>query len=179
MDYLQNKVNHLKIIIFDLDFTLWPFYVEDYKTGLPFHTDINGLHIARVDTSGRPLDGYYPEVPVILQTLSALGYTLAVASRTPWAEGAQQLLKLYDWDKYFTYKQMYPGSKLAHFDKIRRQSGAKLSEMLFFDDEIRNIKDLRGVGVHSVLVTDGIDKCVVMDAIKAFVAERELLVQEN
>lgn len=35
--------------------------------------------------------------------------------RTEWPEGARQLLKLFEWDKHFTYKEIYPGKKTTHF----------------------------------------------------------------
>lgn len=53
----------------------------------------------------------------MLQTLHDEGYTLAVASRTSEIKGANQLLQLFDWDKYFSYKEIYPGCKVTHFNK--------------------------------------------------------------
>ena len=38
-------------------------------------------------------------------------------SRTGEINGAEQLLHLFDWNKYFTYKEIYPGSKVRHFAK--------------------------------------------------------------
>ena len=58
---------------------------------------------------------HYPDSPDILKTLSKEGYDLAVASRTGAIEEANSLLKLFEWKKYFKYKEIYPGSKLAHF----------------------------------------------------------------
>ena len=40
--------------------------------------------------------------------------------------------------------------------------------MIFFDDEQRNIKDLRGVGVCSVLVKDGVNKEVIKQGLRKF-----------
>ena len=37
--------------------------------------------------------------------------------RTGEIDGAEQLLHLWDWNKYFTYKEIYPGSKVTHFAK--------------------------------------------------------------
>lgn len=69
-----------------------------------------------IDAHGQKIK-YYPEVPSILKTLNDSGYTLGVASRTSEVEGAKQLLKLLDWDKYFKYKEIYPGCKVAHFNR--------------------------------------------------------------
>lgn len=59
----------------------------------------------------------YPQAPQVLQKLHMEGYILGVASRTSEMDGANQLLKLFDWDKYFTYKEIYPGCKITHFTR--------------------------------------------------------------
>ena len=59
----------------------------------------------------------YPEVSAVLKRLQAAGYVLAVASRASDIEGANQLVRHFDWDKYFTYKEIYPQCKIAHFKK--------------------------------------------------------------
>lgn len=69
-----------------------------------------------IDAHGQKIK-YYPEVPSILKTLNDDGYILGVASRTSEIDGAKQLLKLLDWDKYFKYKEIYPGCKVEHFNK--------------------------------------------------------------
>lgn len=51
----------------------------------------------------------------MLEILYKEGYTLGVASRTSEIKGAIQLINLFDWDKYFTYKQIFPGKKTTHF----------------------------------------------------------------
>lgn len=60
---------------------------------------------------------FYPEVPNVLKTLHKSGYLLGVASRTSEIDGAKELLKLLNWDKYFTYKEIYPGCKVTHFER--------------------------------------------------------------
>ncbi|KAF5302678.1 hypothetical protein FQA39_LY10174 [Lamprigera yunnana] len=114
----------------------------------------------------------YKEVPEVLEKLHQKGYILAVASRTSEIRGANQLIDLFGWDKYFTYKEIYPGRKTTHFSKFKEQSGLSYGEMLFFDDEIRNIHDLRGEGVVSVLVRDGVSKKVVEEGLKDYNRER-------
>lgn len=42
---------------------------------------------------------------------------ISVASRTGEIDGAEQLLNLFGWNKYFQNKQIYPGSKDTHFNR--------------------------------------------------------------
>ena len=56
-------------------------------------------------------------MPTLLEKLHNEGYVLAVASRTSEVAGANQLLRHFGWDKYFTYKEIYPGCKITHFNR--------------------------------------------------------------
>ena len=60
---------------------------------------------------------YYEDVPEILQELKNEGYMLGVASRTSEIDGANKLLKLFNWDQYFDFKEIYPGCKRTHFSR--------------------------------------------------------------
>jgi magnesium-dependent phosphatase 1 len=55
----------------------------------------------------------------------------------------------------FDYLQIFPGNKITHFEFLRKQSGLKYEEMLFFDDETRN-KNVESLGVVMYLVRDGV-----------------------
>lgn len=59
----------------------------------------------------------YPEVTEILKRLHKKKYKLAVASRTPEVEGANELLKIFKWTKYFKFIEIFPECKTAHFEK--------------------------------------------------------------
>lgn len=114
---------------------------------------------------------------------------MSVASRTGEIDGAEQLVNLFGWNKYFTNKQIYPGSKDTHinrqvpimvvslllyfqlifgFIRISKACKIELEDMLFFDDEHRNIVDLERLGVISVLVKNGMTMKVLMDGLKKF-----------
>jgi magnesium-dependent phosphatase 1 len=54
-------------------------------------------------------------VPEVLEYLKNEGISVAAASRTSEIKGANQLLDLFGWNKYFKYKEIYPGCKLNHF----------------------------------------------------------------
>lgn len=102
----------------------------------------------------------------MLQTLHDEGYTLAVASRTSEIKGANQLLQLFDWDKYFSYKEIYPGCKVRHFNNFRKDSKLEYKDMIFFDDETRNIVDISKLGVTSVLVKNGMTMTVLREGLE-------------
>lgn len=108
----------------------------------------------------------YPETLEVLEHWSKK-CEIAVASRTSYPQGAESLLKLFGMDKYINYKEIYPGCKLTHFAKLKQKSGLEYGEMLFFDDESRNIRDLKTVGVETVLVDSdhGVTKKLVEDMV--------------
>lgn len=151
-----------KIIVFDLDYTLWPLWVDCCVT--PFCKKNEN---EAVDAHGQTLQ-HCKDVPNILKELSNKGYELGIASRTSEIQGANQLLNIFGWDKYFKYKEIYPGSKVAHFSKIQKASGVKYEDMIFFDDEARNISDVRKLGVCCILVKNGVTHQVIEKALKDF-----------
>ncbi|XP_048475071.1 magnesium-dependent phosphatase 1 [Rhincodon typus] len=123
------------------DYTLWPFWVDTHVDP-PFRKDRNGQI---VDSSGRKIK-LYPEVAEVLQTLHGDGIWIAAASRTGEVAGANQLLSLFQLDAYFSQKEIYPGCKVTHFERIKQATGLQFSDMIFFDDESRNIVDVGKLG---------------------------------
>lgn len=85
------------------------------------------------------------------------------------AEEAKNLLRLFNLDQYFSYKEIYPGTKTTHINSICSQSGVGLSNVLFFDDHPLNISELTAINVCSILVVDGITMNVVKSGIQTFV----------
>jgi len=57
----------------------------------------------------------YDDTLDILKFLKSKEICLAAASRTEDPAAAQELLRVLDIDKYFSYKEIYPGSKVTHF----------------------------------------------------------------
>ena len=141
-----------KLIVFDLDFTLWDCggtWCDCLSP--PFH-ERDG-HI--FDSSRRAPIRLYQDVPEILEHLQADGHELAVASRTHAPEWARQLMEMLEIAGCFQYEEIYPGSKIAHFERIAAESGRRYEQMVFFDDEQRNIAEVGGLGVHCVQVDEG------------------------
>ena len=60
--------------------------------------------------------------------------------------------------------------KLYFISRIKNDSGLEYSEMLFFDDEHRNKRDLDRIGVLMILVEDGVDKKLIDKGLAEFAA---------
>ncbi|DAA25780.1 magnesium-dependent phosphatase 1 isoform 2 [Bos taurus] len=115
-----------KLAVFDLDYTLWPFWVDTHVDP-PFHKN-----------------------------------------RTGEVEGANQLLELFDLVRYFVHREIYPGSKVTHFERLQRKTGVPFSQMIFFDDEKRNIVDVSKLGVTCIHVQHGMSLQTLTQGLDAF-----------
>lgn len=51
--------------------------------------------------------------------------------------------------------EIYPGSKIRHMEALQKRTGVAFEEMLFFDDESRNMETEK-LGVTMKLVRDGV-----------------------
>jgi len=69
-----------------------------------------------VDYTGSVIK-HYPDTPKVLKYLQDKNIGISVASRTGETDGAEQLIQLFGWNKYFQNKQIYPGSKDTHINK--------------------------------------------------------------
>jgi magnesium-dependent phosphatase 1 len=89
------------LIVFDLDYTLWPFWVDTHvsspiKPAIPPSTPANNSGIAQINTKmldrwGEPYT-FYPQVPGILAAARQQGITMSLASRTHAPELAGEML---------------------------------------------------------------------------------------
>lgn len=144
------------LIVFDLDFTLWNAGGTWCDHTSPPYRPVNN-HVLDSENNAIFL---YPDVRSLLKNLQK-EYSLAVASRTHRPEWAQELLQLFGINTCFSYQEIYPGSKTAHFHHLQHRTNLPFGEMLFFDDEIRNVDDIARLGVTSVLVYEGITRKLV------------------
>ncbi|EHB03397.1 Magnesium-dependent phosphatase 1, partial [Heterocephalus glaber] len=101
-----------KLTVLDLVYTLWPFWADTHVDP-PFHKSGDGSIRDRRGQSIR----LYPEVPSVLERLQSLQVPVAAASLTGEVEGANQLLELFGLVRYFVHREIYPGSKVTHFER--------------------------------------------------------------
>uniref|UniRef100_A0A7S3YKD3 Magnesium-dependent phosphatase-1 n=1 Tax=Heterosigma akashiwo TaxID=2829 RepID=A0A7S3YKD3_HETAK len=129
-----------RLVVFDLDFTVWR--PEMYElAGAPFTRTEDGRVFDRAWEEVRP----FPDVRAVLERISTsaefAGCEVAAASRTDRVAWAQECLRLLDahggggrMADVFRYKEIYPGTKTRHFERLRAVSGVDYEDMLFFDD---------------------------------------------
>jgi magnesium-dependent phosphatase 1 len=168
-----------QLFVFDLDYTLWPFWVDTHVTP-PLKASTS--HDSAKDKFGESFE-FYVEVPSILSTLRERGIKVAAASRTPTPDIAREMLRLVHIQDaegkkrkaidYFDYLEIYPGDKINHFTKIQKASGLRYEDMLFFDDELRN-RNVEKLNVHMHLIRDGVSKAEINNGITAWRARHGL-----
>ncbi|KAI8644915.1 magnesium-dependent phosphatase-1 [Parasitella parasitica] len=163
-----------KMIVFDLDYTLWPEWI-DCTSGPPYVYD--ELSNSVINPSGESL-GFFEHTATIIALVKAFpDIRIGIASRThtpEWAKSAIGLLRIPELDnstlmENVDHLEIYPGSKLKHFESLSEKSGIACSDMLFFDDESRN-REVCKLGVHFVHVNTktGITPFQFENALHAF-----------
>ncbi|EEQ85026.1 hypothetical protein RJZ56_005313 [Blastomyces dermatitidis] len=161
-----------KLFVFDLDYTLWPFWVDTHVSP-PLKAKDNNSRC--VDRWGESF-AFYPAVSSILHACRSRSIPLGLASRTHAPDLARDMLKtLYIIPSFsdnpaaannrsvraldfFDYIQIFPGDKAQHFTRIQQASGIRYEDMLFFDDEARNRNVQTELGVSFCLVRDGMTR---------------------
>ncbi|GMY38994.1 magnesium-dependent phosphatase 1 [Fagus crenata] len=128
-----------RLVVFDLDYTLWPFYCEC--------------------RSKREMPSLYPHAKGIVHALKEKGIDIAIASRSPTADIANTFLDKLSLKPFFVAQEIFSSwtHKTDHFHRIHSRTGVPFNSMLFFDDENRNIQAVSKMGVTSILVGNGVN----------------------
>ncbi|KAH6767021.1 Haloacid dehalogenase-like hydrolase superfamily protein [Perilla frutescens var. hirtella] len=147
-----------RLVVVDLDYTLWPFYCECL--------------------SKHDMPSLYPYAKGILYALKDKGVDVAVASRSPTPDIANTFLEKLGIKSIFVAQEIFSSwtHKTDHFQKLKQRTGVPYSEMLFFDDEDRNIQAVSKMGVTSILVDDdGVDLGALRQGLSKFVQNKSSL----
>jgi len=162
------------MIVFDLDYTLWPMWVDTHVSAPLKPSRDGGLTVQ--DAYGGSY-GFYNEVAGNLASIKEKGIVLGAASRTSAPDLARNMLNILtipseDGSKpkaitLFDYLEIYPGSKTTHFQRLHKKSGVAYEEMLFFDDESRN-RNVEELGVVMQLVRDGVTRSEINKGVESW-----------
>ena len=169
-----------KLIVFDLDATLWtpelyklrrlPNYASAGPPGPMADQDVKLYAGARAALEELATDEAWADT------------ALACASRTNKGPWARQLLKDFtvagrSLDELLEYKEIFTGDKMAHFNNLQQKSEVAFDEMLFFDDardgKYGNCAKVAQMGVCSAHCPDGITTEVWKHALAEFARLKE------
>ena len=157
-------MNNPELIVFDLDFTLWdcggtwcdclnpPFKNREGKIS---------------DRRGRIVK-LYDDVLEIMNRCDQNKWPMALASRTEQPAWAKELIELLQISHRFAHAEIYPSTKLKHFAALREASGIQYKQMIFFDDEMRNITEVGSLGVSCTHIDSGINRHSFRNALNKF-----------
>lgn len=155
-----------KVVVFDLDYTLWPFWCDTHVNP-PLRPSED--HSSVIDSYGDKFC-FYREVPEILkQLVSRDDVQVCLASRTHAPRVAQSILSMIriggqPASAIFAFTAWGTSTKVQHFRELQLHTGVSFDQMLFFDDESRN-RDVESLGVTFVEVKSGLDWKVLLRGI--------------
>lgn len=163
----DDKINP-KLVVFDLDFTLWPFDCGSNSNLAPFRRSISGIVVDRFGRMSNP----YKDVLGVLSSLVNNDIPIAICSRNPDIHSIVDLMSnirfdckkgnvsLLDCLPTTNYIQAYSsdktGGKNKHFTALKELLGVEFNQMIFFDDLLDNINYAVKMGITSVLVKEGL-----------------------
>ena len=110
----------------------------------------------------------YPETFEVLSKWSK-ECNVAVTSGTSYTQGVKSLFRLFNIEKYIDFTELGPAVNRSsdHVDKLLRRTGFGPHDTLYVDDDQRNIKELKFVGLKSALVNPetGVTKKLIDDVV--------------
>lgn len=172
-------------IVFDLDYTLWPWWCDCHVTP-PIQT-INGSQL--IDSTGLSLQ-LFEDVHSILEELERHKVTIIGASRTATPEIAIKILSLFNIKgkpmiDYFDSLQWGQHTKIRHIKSAAIELGLEkqLSDgaLILFDDEARN-RDVILINCHFAFISDskyGLTRKIFEDALRKWTASKQDSISES
>lgn len=175
----NNKNPSLRLAVFDLDTTIW--YPEMYQLYHP-------VQKITCPSTKKPkiMDGAKQEVNIFNGACHALCHIkelnkdygmdieVAVASRTDEPEWAHTCMEWLQIKNEMTLKEIIDHveieetDKKHHFRNLKKKTNLDYEEMVFFDNEWRNIRSVRELGVKCIYTPDGMEKQHWHEALEFF-----------
>lgn len=167
-----------KLIAFDLDGTLW--YPEMYQlySGSPF-TAVDGGRKSLLTKSGTKVN-LLGSVGRILDELKTLAFWkdtkiawVSTCDEPSWAKECLKKFRTTPNDIVFENcadsSEIHYGNKKEHFRNIKKQfPGIGFEEMIFFDNQMDNIRNVKELGVFCVYCPDGVTEEIWVGGLKGF-----------
>lgn len=189
----NNEANGIllpKVIVFDLDGCLWrpEMYELLYFSGgrgAPFRADpsVEGQLLTRGDEPVYLLGNVRDIMRELWINKQWDGVSFGISSRTDEPDWARELLEKFEvekgeerGEKATTLRDVFEGgpieiakdSKVNHFRRISERTGEKLEDILFFDNESGNCREVARLGVTVAYCPDGVTNEIWNLALEAF-----------
>ena len=172
-----------KAVVFDLDGCVWrPEMYELWGGGAPFTDHGDGTLRDRAGVRVWLLGAVREVLRELHCSAEWSGAVVAIASRTDepsWAEACLQQFSIddgrggaFEMKEAFAAEEIYKGAKTGHFRSLARKTGIALSEMLFFDNELGNCRDVATLGVTCVHCPDGVTEDIWRLALRSYPAPK-------
>uniref|UniRef100_A0A1B6K9L5 Uncharacterized protein n=1 Tax=Graphocephala atropunctata TaxID=36148 RepID=A0A1B6K9L5_9HEMI len=141
-----------KLIVFSLDWVIWPFRVES-EVVTPVRKD---KRTGRVHDFVKKALGVYADALDALNTLYLRKYRLAAISDSPDVETNTKLLLYFNLYNYFPIQEMFGGPKSQHLELIHRTTQIPYQDIIYFDVKNDQLTGLRKMGLWVVEVESGL-----------------------
>eukprot|EP00316_Scyphosphaera_apsteinii_P013007 CAMPEP_0119305274 /NCGR_PEP_ID=MMETSP1333-20130426/6313_1 /TAXON_ID=418940 /ORGANISM="Scyphosphaera apsteinii, Strain RCC1455" /LENGTH=214 /DNA_ID=CAMNT_0007308331 /DNA_START=146 /DNA_END=787 /DNA_ORIENTATION=- len=152
----------VEAVVLDLDDTLWRGNCEHFS-GACVRTAATEIQ----HTMSRATLALYPEVPLVMNALSACGIPIAIASASPASETARHLLMQFGLAALVSHWEVHPGCKKEHLKAIGKGLGiSALRNVLFFDDLQHNLRDVSSLGCTCYHVRKGLGTQELLSALR-------------
>lgn len=172
------KYSYPEIVVFDLDYTLWPWWC-DCHISPPIKEMSKGQLL---DSCGQRLT-LYSDVESILKELDENNVTIVGASRTATPNIAIKLLSMFHVNgkpmiEYFHSLQWGQQSKIGHIKRaikeLKMESALSRGSIILFDDEDRN-QDVMSINCYFALIEnceEGLTRPLFEQKLMSWASER-------